>query len=326
MNTIEDQQLREEIEILVKNIQNEDQKISQNAIELLSKNVQPGNSSTATATLAKTTKFIRPFLEELKMFHERLEKNETQMKLADVLSLLVMTSGEKQESLKFKMMGHIDDLEQWGHEYVQNLTGEIVVEWQKNINEEDGQKSLNESGMDEIDIYTQRDISAKNIKMIPLIEKIVEFHVNHNAEQDAFDLCLEVNQLHMLEKFCETIPLEKLILYAISCAQYYIEPIDKEIYMLLLRLTMKQKKWSDAVRLMIKLNDFTLLTEVIESNQEDEAILKQIGYLLSQIRDETKIEMITNDIVKEAMINTKLSTYFDLLIEALQIKDPKTPQ
>ena len=337
MTTInnEDIQLQQEIEVLVKSIQSTDLSISSTAIDQLIKNVRPTDNN--STILAKTTKFIRPHLSQLKTHHSTMSESEDKKKLADVLSLLVMSSGEKGESLRYKLLGHIDNLDQWGHEYARNLTGEVVAEWQKNINgeNENENKEMNEineineieevkqSDMEEVDMMTDEE---KNNYLIPLVEKIVEFHVKHNAEQDAFDLCIEINHLDIIEKHSQNIRFEKVFVYAISCAQYYPSPTDKDIYRYLMRLSIVQKKWSDAVRLMIKLNEYNALKEVIKSNEDNEMMLKQIGCILSRIRDETIVNEIQNDTVLKAISNVKLCDYFDQLIEALQIKDVKTPQ
>ncbi|EKE42534.1 hypothetical protein ENUP19_0112G0021 [Entamoeba nuttalli] len=292
----EDDQLKEEIELLVKRIQDPNIEISTSAIELLRKTLRGDNTSSST-TLPKTTKFIRPYLDQLKQFHSQLTNGELRQSLADVLSVLVMTNGEKGESLKYKLLGHLDDLGQWGHEYTRNLTGEVVDVWQQ-----------------------QKDL------LVPIAQKLIEFHIEHNAEQDAVDFCIETNNLAMLEQYSEKARFDKLLLYASSCAAYYPEPQDKQIYQFLLHIALKQHKYSDAIRLMLKANDFGGLNQIIEENQNNQANLMQIGYLLSRIRDENIINLIQNETVKTALGNSNLNKYFTELINALGLKEVKTPE
>ncbi|ELP92744.1 26S proteasome non-ATPase regulatory subunit, putative [Entamoeba invadens IP1] len=295
MEPNEDQQLQEEIELLVKRVQDPDQSIQSNAIELLRKTIR-GTNSTST-TIPKTTKYLRPHLDTLKAFHAMLPFGETSKLLADVLSVLVMTSGEKGESLKYKQLGHLDDLGQWGHEYTRNLTGEVVENWQK-----------------------------EGDKLKDIAKKLVEFHVEHNAEQDAIDFCIETDTLEMLEGFCERARFEKVFVYATSCATYYPEPEDKKIYNFLLRVALKQKRYTDAVRLMLKTNDFGGLNDVINANKGNNGILMQMGYILSRVRDDAILSLVEDETVKKAMVNENLSAHFTSLVKALALEEIKTPQ
>ncbi|KAL7722527.1 19S cap proteasome S2 subunit [Entamoeba marina] len=289
----EDAQLQEEIELLVSRIQDNDPSIQSNAIELLRKTIR-GTSSTVT-TIPKTTKFLRPHLDTLKNFHQKMEYGECSQGLADVLSVLVMTSGERGESLKYKLLGHLDDLGQWGHEYTRNLTGEVVENW-----EEMGENLLN------------------------VAKKLIAFHIEHNSEQDAIDFCIETNNLLLLDDFVENARFEKLFLYATSCASYYPEPQDLDIYMFLLRNALKQHRDADAIRLMIKTNTFIGLQELIAYRKDDKAALMQIGYLLNRIRDDSIYQNINDETVRSCMGNTTLTHQFKMLTDALNLQDAKT--
>ena len=84
------------------------------------------------------------------------------MLLADILSCLAMTAGkEPNESLKFKLLGHGDDLASWGHEYVRSLAGEIGAEWQSRAEAEP-------------------PASVDNLRV--LVAQIIPFDMAHNAE------------------------------------------------------------------------------------------------------------------------------------------------
>lgn len=65
----------------------------------------------------------------------------------------------------------------WGHEYIGQLETEIVQQWG----------------------IAHCDFSDK--MLLPLIKDIIDFNCNHNAEIQACDLLMEIDQLELLSKF-----------------------------------------------------------------------------------------------------------------------------
>lgn len=59
--------------------------------------------------------------------YDKVESSGNGPVLADVLSVLAMTSGKpgERETLKFKIKGGEPDIGSWGHEYVRALAGEL---------------------------------------------------------------------------------------------------------------------------------------------------------------------------------------------------------
>jgi hypothetical protein len=84
----------------------------------------------------KPLKFLRPHLEPLMAFFEGMPQGPNRKSLADILSLLCSTVGGKEgerHGLAFKLQGHTDDLETWGHEYMRHLAGEISEEYKVRV-------------------------------------------------------------------------------------------------------------------------------------------------------------------------------------------------
>ena len=83
--------------------------------------------------------------------------------LADILSVLAMTFSKagSRESLKYKMQGNSTDLGAWGHEYVRAIAGEI------------GQESQ---------ARAENDAFGTNPDLLAMVQVIVPFHLQHNAE------------------------------------------------------------------------------------------------------------------------------------------------
>jgi 26S proteasome regulatory subunit N1 len=92
--------------------------------------------------------------------------------LADVLSWLGMTAPEGRDSLNFRFKGTGEGVDVWGHEYARHLCLEIGDEF--------------------------GDREDKNLPVDDLVKlslDLVAFLVNHNAEPDACDLLIEIEQV-----------------------------------------------------------------------------------------------------------------------------------
>ena len=55
---------------------------------------------------------------------------------------------------------------------------------------------------------------------MPLLESIVSFDVKHNAEMQACDLCLEIDQLDVLERQLDETNFRRICSYIENCAAY----------------------------------------------------------------------------------------------------------
>uniref|UniRef100_A0A669PXW6 26S proteasome non-ATPase regulatory subunit 2 n=1 Tax=Phasianus colchicus TaxID=9054 RepID=A0A669PXW6_PHACC len=92
-----------------------------------------------------------------------------------------MTMSGERECLKYRLVGSQEELASWGHEYVRHLAGEVAKEWQE---------------IDEAD-KAQRDT------LLTLVKEIVPYNMAHNAEHEACDLLMEIEQMDMLEKYID---------------------------------------------------------------------------------------------------------------------------
>lgn len=79
------------------------------------------------AQVPKPLKFLHPHFDALKNFYDKVPtSDETKRDFADLLSVMAMTMAHgKTESLRFKLDGNATQLDEWGHEYIRNLAGEI---------------------------------------------------------------------------------------------------------------------------------------------------------------------------------------------------------
>jgi 26S proteasome regulatory subunit N1 len=108
----------------------------------------------------------------------------------------LVSSLTEQESLHYRLKGHIENVGSWGHEYIRTLAGEIGQE------------------------YQQRQAEEKPVEdLMGLVRQIIPFHVQHNAEPEAVDLLMEVESLEMLMEHVGPTNFRRTCLYLLSFAR-----------------------------------------------------------------------------------------------------------
>ncbi len=128
----DDKILKEELDLCVTRLQENDVKLYHGALESLRKLIRA--STTSMTSVPKPLKFMIEHYDTMKAVYEKIDGNtmrQVKSDCADIVSVLSMTMGENNECLKYKLLGDtsLENLEAWGHEYVRHLAGEIVAEW-----------------------------------------------------------------------------------------------------------------------------------------------------------------------------------------------------
>eukprot|EP00005_Dracoamoeba_jomungandri_P005973 CAMPEP_0174261516 /NCGR_PEP_ID=MMETSP0439-20130205/11469_1 /TAXON_ID=0 /ORGANISM="Stereomyxa ramosa, Strain Chinc5" /LENGTH=866 /DNA_ID=CAMNT_0015345999 /DNA_START=24 /DNA_END=2624 /DNA_ORIENTATION=+ len=295
----EDQELKTQLELMVERAKDIDEGVASLALSTLQTEIK---SSTASMTsVPKPLKFLRPHYEGLKAFFEELQEGANKQALADILSILAMTMAAEgtRESLNFKLKGQKVDIGSWGHEYVRNLAGEIGHEFQ------------------------QRQQDHKSVtELLELVEDIVPFNMKHNAEPEACDLLMEVEQLERLLNHVDENNFERVVLYLKSCADYVPEPEDAQVLKIALEICKKMGREPASLQLAIRLNDMDEVNRIYE-NCKDRIVKQQLGFILA--RQNLFIEEEDEELV-DIINNTNLSERFLALAGDLEILEPKTPE
>lgn len=55
---------------------------------------------------------------------------------------------------------------------------------------------------------------------MPLVKKIIKFDMKHNTEIQACDLCLEIDQLPLINDHLDSANFKRVCLYLVNCAAY----------------------------------------------------------------------------------------------------------
>ncbi|OQR71238.1 26S proteasome non-ATPase regulatory subunit 2-like [Tropilaelaps mercedesae] len=295
----EDKQLQDELNMLVMRLKETDQSLYRSALESLRTLIRA--STTSMTSVPKPLKFLRPNYQTLKDCHAKMSDKATKAFCADIISVLGMTVSEERDCLHFRLIGSSDEIGSWGHEYVRHLSAEIAQEWM-----------LNEKARPEL---------------LGLTRQIVPYHMAHNAEAEACDLLMEVEQLGLLEEFVDVEAYPRVCRYLISCVPYVPDPDNLALMRTSLSIFMKFTNYPDALRLAMQLNDIDRVTEIF-MKCEDTAIQKQMAFMMGRQQmvlpesDSLKNFATLNEIAS----NSSMSDHFLGLARELDIVEPKAPE
>lgn len=307
----EDKALKEGLDLAVTRLQEVDRNLHQQALDHMVNEIRSSTSS--MTSVPKPLKFLRPHYDSLKACYESWdEKYELKSKLADVLSVLAMTMATpgSRESLKYKLKGTLTNISSWGHEYVRSLAGEISEEYNK--------RSLEAPAEDDVDVDD----------LIQLVDDVVPFQMQHNAEAEAVDLLVEVQRLNKLLEttIVDSRNYERVCLYLLRCADFIADPDDlSTLFYTAYSIYKTQRKFTDALRVAIKIRDNDKITELFSAEvNASEVEKKQMSLILGRHRSSFIHEQ--DESLNELIGNVALSDRFLSVALSMDILEPKTPE
>ncbi|KAK8622408.1 hypothetical protein V6N13_117325 [Hibiscus sabdariffa] len=304
----EDLALKQQLELYVERVQDSDAGLQKVALESMRHEIRTSTSS--MTSVPKPLKFLRPHYGTLKGFYETMPDSDLRKYLADILSVLALTmsaEGER-ESLKYRLLGSEGDIGSWGHEYVRNLAGEISQEYIKRQSEEASIEDLME-----------------------LVQQIVSFHMKHNAEPEAVDLLMEVEDLDLLVEHVDKTNFKRTCLYLTSAARYLPGPDDMLVLDIAYTIYLKFEEFASALQIALSLDNMQHVRQVFTSC-DNQLKKMQFCYILARhgITFELDDEMVADDDDREALQdiinNTKLSESYLTLARDIEVMEPKSPE
>ncbi|KAJ6741298.1 26S PROTEASOME NON-ATPASE REGULATORY SUBUNIT [Salix purpurea] len=304
----EDLALKQQLELYVERVQDPEPGIQKLALESLRQEIRSSTSS--MTSVPKPLKFLRPHYGTLKAHYEKMAEADLKKFMADILSVLALTmsaEGER-ESLKYRLLGSEGDIGSWGHEYVRNLAGEIAQEYTKRRSEE-----------------------ASIDDLIELVQQIVAFHMKHNAEPEAVDLLMEVEDLDILSKYVDKTNFKRTCLYLTSAAKYLPGPDDLVVLKIAYEIYIKFMEYASALQIALFLDDLQYIKQVYTSC-DDVLQKKQFSYIIArhgtafQVDDDIASDDIVREVLEEIINNTKLSEGYLTLARDIEVMEPKSPE
>lgn len=312
----EDQQLKNELEMLVERLSEDNAQLHRPALEAMRNLIRTSTSS--MTSVPKPLKFLRPHYAQLKTVHDKWgDDSPDKVLFAETLSVLAMTysnTGER-ETLKFRLRADAmrkasttsDDLGDWGHEYVRHLCTELGEEYNARMEKEE---------------------DASELLRLALL--VVEFSLKHNAEIDAVDLLLEMEAIDQLPQFVDRDTFERVCLYLVSCVNMLVPPDDVVFLRTAREIYRKHQRFFEALVISMRLMDPALIREDFTS-QRNPVMQKQMAFLLARqqipvewLQDES--DPITDQALLDCLFNTHLSPHFIQFAKELSVYEPKKPE
>lgn len=357
--TEDDRKIQENIELLVERTCDSDLGIVALALETLSRELKAATSS--MTSVPKPLKFLRPHLDRLVDRYKELE-NGTNLKrdFAMVLSVTCTTSGDSRRlSLHFCLEAKCKDVTTWGYEFLRNLSGQIASAFAEIQQQEAGSSGAGESQVAETDAAqttgaaekaTFRDgvpAAAPNGKsaattekptkglasvevtlptseqLLQLVEEIVPYYMQHNAEVDAIDLLTEVERPQSLLPLLDANNYQRVVAYLLSLSNYaanYEESL--KVQTVAFDALIQQQQHFDALRVALRLGDHALVNKVVK-DCTDPLMLQQLALLLCRQRVDVEFE---DEKLQRLVSGSKTSPFFRLLAKELDVLEPKEPE
>lgn len=303
--TPEDRALRENLTLAVGRVVEPDAGVRRAALGILAQEIRTATSS--MTSVPKPLKFLLPHYDALVAKYRALpDGEETRADFADVLSVLAMTMAHgRGESLAFKLAGVPTAIEEWGHEYVRNLAGEIGVEFAK-------RRSAKPPG----------DVAD----LLRLVDVIVPYNMKHNAGHEAVDLLIETECIERLAQYLDADNYERVVNYLLACATYLTEPDDQAMLRLAFSVLQKFGAVTRQMAVALRLRDLGLVRELFEA-QLDPAMRRQLGYVLA--REQLFLFDEEDDEEAERLVrivrNGTRSELFRYVVADVDVKEAKTP-
>nr|XP_012234426.1 PREDICTED: 26S proteasome non-ATPase regulatory subunit 2-like [Linepithema humile] len=260
-------------------------------------------------SVPKPLKYLKNFYPSLKNAYRKLKQKEVKTRFAEILSVLSLagaTAGSR-ECLDFCIKGAVDNPGEWGHEYVRQLEAEIVDEWTN------------------VPIKEEQEIRKR---LTPLIKSIISFDMKHNAEIQACDLCLEIDELNFLAEHLDSTNFTRVCHYLISCAAYSEDTERKQILEFATEQYLKFNEYTRAILVALQLANSELVFKCFTACS-DSLMRNQLAFILARLQDQPlRMDYHGNDAkdIETILSNGHINTHFQILARELDILEPKLPE
>ncbi|XP_017779189.1 PREDICTED: 26S proteasome non-ATPase regulatory subunit 2-like [Nicrophorus vespilloides] len=299
----EDKELQDELKTLIDKIVGADPHLVHPALEMLKFLIR--TSTTSMTSVPKPLKYLAPYYETLKEAHGKMVNVAVKKQCADIISVLAMCpmggTETPLESLKYCMLGTMQNIGDWGHEYVHHIETQIVEQLLRCQKSEE--------------------------KLENLIEDCVRFDCEHHGEIQACDFLMEIDHLEKLEKYLNAGIYQRVCMYLTSCAKYVDEIECEKIYKLIGEQYFKYEEYIRAAIIAIHLNKRNVIEDIFRTSK-DGALLRQLAFICGRhlLNVTLPDDLEDRDELMNIMNNGNLSSQFLTLARELDIMDPKSPE
>ncbi|KAK8847370.1 hypothetical protein IAR55_005228 [Kwoniella newhampshirensis] len=333
----EDMQLKAELEMLVQRLKESDTNLYLPALESLRTLIRTSTSS--MTSVPKPLKFLRPFYEEMGQIRDSWDESlkEQRSLLAAILSVLAMTYSDtgKRETLHYRLLSESTEAPGlWGHEYVRHLSAELGEEYATTFAESEPLVASSTSGTDGEELKPEVKYTTEQLRSLAV--ELVAFFLKHNAEADAVDLLLELENIEAIIELVDDKTFERVCRYMVSCVPLLVPPDDSAFLETASVIYSKYDRYSEAIALAVRLNSPTLVRKYFEA-PTNPVMKKQLAYFLARAQTplhwvhtadgpETEEENPPPELeedVLECLGNVKLSSHFRNFGKAVGVEEPR---
>ncbi|CDJ36389.1 26S proteasome non-ATPase regulatory subunit 2, putative [Eimeria mitis] len=360
--TEDDKKIQENIELLVERTCDSDLDIVALALETLSRELKAATSSmTSVPKPLKFLRPHMDRLVD--RYNQLPDKTTLKRDFAMVLSVTCTTSGDSRRlSLHFCLEAECKDVTSWGYEYLRNLSGQIAgafaelqqqealpgAEQQSTAAETDDSKTAVTTDAVEVDGPGAATPTANGVakeaaaadkpttglasvtvplptveQLLQLVEEIVPYYMQHNAEVDAIDLLTEVERPQSLLSLLDANNYQRVVAYLLSLSNYAASPEEAlKVQMVAFDALMKQQQHFDAMRVALRLGDRALVDKVVK-DCSDPLVQQQLALLLCRQRVDVEFE---DEKLQRLASGSKTSPFFRFLAKELDVLEPKEPE
>ncbi|PPQ66966.1 hypothetical protein CVT26_009997 [Gymnopilus dilepis] len=284
----EDQQLKDQLELLVERLKEPNTDLYAPALETLRTLIRTSTSS--MTSVPKPLKFLRPHYPDLQALYETWQPSENKSLFADILSVLAMTYSDTQPrgTLRYRLLSAsqrppsspLADPGTWGHEYVRHLAAELGEEYslREQAALEEGTGKGAEGGKE----GEGKDSVPGTIEELrELAKTCARFLLEHNAEPDAVDLLEELEIIDQIATLVDDNTYARVCQYMIACVNLLPPPDDVLFLKTAHSIYVQHHKFPEALTLAIRLGDPDLVRE--DFNAPANPLMKrQLAFLIAR--------------------------------------------
>ncbi|CCW67475.1 unnamed protein product [Phytomonas sp. Hart1] len=300
----EDERIKEQVEFLVSRSADRDLGIAKIAINQLADLLRT-SSSGSVASVPKPLKYVRTLFPELEQILKDVTQDfALQRRLHDVLSFVSMTIEHDKgtrPSLAHKLKGTLDDLAEWGHEYLRFLAGEIAAEWEELIRKHENINHLSN-----------------------LVDQITQYMIAHQDEPTCMDLLIEINDVKRILGFVDSSNYKRVANYLSAVSHYLTRPADTEALSTVFNIYTKVGACSDAVVIALKLGSHEKV-DFLFKTCTNKALRLQMALTCARHRYFIDFDAEEDELLQEANGNMRISQLFRSAAQELDAIAPKTP-
>jgi len=157
-----------------------------------------------------------------------------------------------------------------------------------------------------------------------LVNVIVPFLIKGHSETEAVDLLIEVEKLENLVQYCNDVNSKRICQYLLASSNYAADTDElKKILIIAYEIYTKSKEYANALRVAIKLNNYDMMRNTVESCP-NQTMKRQLAFILARQRIFLTGDCVDGDL--EAIIsNLKTCDFYRKLARDLDVLEPKHP-